>query len=114
MMTQIGSPAAPPAERRSASPAPAIAALLTFMSAIVTYFVFMLQNLHPRRNDRTRKAPFRMRARGLSGASFRSAKSYRVSRVDAKCWNRREKCAITAATDAAAQGEGGVHGCPIL
>jgi hypothetical protein len=56
MMSQMGSAAAPLAERRSASPAPAAAVLLTFMSAILTYFVFMLQKQHLRRKDRTKKA----------------------------------------------------------
>jgi hypothetical protein len=54
----MGSAAAPPAERRSASPTPPTAALLTFMSAMLTYFVFMLQKRHLRRKDRTKKTRF--------------------------------------------------------
>src|SRR5262245_11815983 len=61
MMSHTGSAgadAAGPAER-SARPTLPPATLFTFMSAMLTYFVFMLQKPGDGRNDRTKPSYFR-------------------------------------------------------
>jgi hypothetical protein len=94
MMSQIGSGGAPPA-RRSASPAATVFA--QFMSAMLTYFDFMLQKQGYERKDRTETALFSSK----TAIGPVRTHSYRVLPPDAKYWNRREKCAITAANAAA-------------
>src|SRR5579872_2552448 len=58
MMSQTG--AADAAGTGAAKLAPAVAALFTFMSAMLTYFVFMLQKPRDRRNDRTKASCLRL------------------------------------------------------
>src|SRR4029079_17530909 len=115
MMSRMGSAAAPPAERRSASPPPATATLLIFMSAILTYFVFMLQKQHPRRKDCTKKARFGLSTRGaledvLSGRPSHTGCPRLTQSVGIGAKNAPSQRQQAAAT----QGEGGIHGCPVL
>src|SRR6185312_7851161 len=95
MMSQIGSacPTAPP--RRSVMLVPARALSLKFMSAMLTYFVFMLQKRPSGRKDRTERRLCSGVERTLIGPD--RTHSYRVLPRDVKCGNGREKCAITTA-----------------
>src|SRR4029078_13694594 len=115
MMSQMGSAAAPPAERRSASPPPATATLLIFMSAILTYFVFMLQKQHPRRKDCTKKGPFwTEHARALEDVLSRGPSHTGCHGLTQSVGIGAKNAPSQRQQAAATQGEGGIHGCPVL
>src|SRR5262249_8674747 len=98
MMSQMGSVEPPVPLDRCGTLFSAVAVLVKFMSAMLTYFAFMLQKRCYRRKDSADVVLF------LSVASwgdpigpFRPF-SYRVLPRDVKCWRRPEKSAITAAS----------------
>src|SRR5579885_791146 len=64
MMSQMGSPAAP--ARAEASPDGSTSLGRQFMSAMLTYFGFMLQKRRYRRKDRTRRSFRRARTASLT------------------------------------------------
>src|SRR5262245_38072003 len=115
MMSHMGSVDAPPAVARSATVVPTTLALpVTIMSAMLTYFVFMLQKCLDRRKDRALPALVGDRALTLTRRAGRPLNSYRVLPGDAKYWNGRGKCVITAGQAPPRHGEGGDNGCPVL
>src|SRR5262249_32950869 len=84
---------------------------VTITSAMLTYFVFMLQKCLERRKDRA-SSSCRISDQPPEGSPVTNP--YRVFPVDAKYWNGRGKCAITPAEGSPERGEGGNHGCSIL
>src|SRR5215467_10329902 len=85
MMSQMGSacPAVP--ARRSAMLVFALALSVKFMSAMLTYFVFMLQKRSCGRKDRTETVLFYPRKSGRTPIGPDRSHSYRVLPGDVKC-----------------------------